>query len=361
MPKKPKIVTVIGARPQFIKAAEVSRAFAAAGVEEQILHTGQHYDHAMSDVFFEELGIPKPRYHLGVGSGAHGAQTGQMLEGVERVLINERPDGLLVYGDTNSTLAGALAAAKLHIPVFHIEAGLRSFNRRMPEEINRVLTDHTSALLFCPTKTAVNNLLREGLGQEQISLCGDVMFDSVLRHANDKDTPLPHPHLAQADAVLVTIHRAENTDNPKRLSAIVRALVDIAEQRPVVFPLHPRTRAALMKLELYETLANKVACIDPLSYRQMIVAQKHSSLIVTDSGGLQKEAFFVGRPSLVVRNETEWVELVEHGYTQLVEPEDLQNAAFGPHPQLDDPRTLGLYGDGNASGRILAEIERFFS
>lgn len=361
MSAKPKIVTVVGARPQFIKAAEVSRAFAAAGIDERILHTGQHYDHAMSDVFFEELGIAPPAHHLGVGSGPHGAQTGRMLEGVEAVLASERPDGLLVYGDTNSTLAGALAAAKLHLPVFHVEAGLRSFNRRMPEEINRVLTDHVSALLFCPTPAAVENLRREGADEARIALCGDVMFDSVLRHAQAVGDLLPHPALAEPGAVLVTLHRAENTDDPARLSAIVSALVGVAARRPVVFPVHPRTRAALAREGLHDRLAGAVACIEPLGYRGMIAAQKRASLVVTDSGGVQKEAFFLGKPSLVVRGETEWVELVEHGCARLVEPEEIEEAAAAAPPALPDPRTLGLYGDGDASGRIRAAIERFFA
>jgi UDP-GlcNAc3NAcA epimerase len=361
MSSKPKIVTVVGARPQFIKAAEVSRAFAAAGIDELILHTGQHYDHAMSEVFFEELGIPKPKHHLGVGSGPHGAQTGSMLEGVETVLAIERPDGLLVYGDTNSTLAGAIAAAKMHVPVFHVEAGLRSFNRRMPEEINRVLTDHVSDLLFCPTSAAVENLRREGADEARIALCGDVMFDSVLRHAQAVGDTLPHPTLAHQGAVLVTLHRAENTDDPGRLSAIVSALVGVAASRPVVFPVHPRTRAALSRKGLFDRLAGEVACIQPLSYRGMIAALKRASLVVTDSGGVQKEAFFLGTPSLVVRRETEWVELVEHGCTRLVEPEDIEAAAAAAPTALPDPRTLGLYGDGNAAGQIRVAIEQFFA
>lgn len=361
MSRKPKIVTVVGARPQFIKAAEVSRAFRATGIAEFMLHTGQHYDHNMSDIFFEELGIAPPAHHLGVGSGPHGAQTGRMLEGIEKVLLAERPDGLLVYGDTNSTLAGALAAAKLHVPVFHVEAGLRSFNRHMPEEINRVLTDHLSALLFCPTRTAVENLHREGASAERIHLCGDVMFDSVLRHAESAGALLPHPALAEANAVLVTLHRAENTDNPARLSAIAEALVAIADRRPVVLPMHPRTRAALAREGLLEQLSGAVACIEPLGYRGMIAAQKRASLVVTDSGGVQKEAFFLGRPCLVIRPETEWVELVDHGFARLVEPEDLELAAAAALPRLPDPQTSRLYGEGNAAEQIRAAIELFFA
>lgn len=356
-----KILTVVGARPQFIKAAEVSRAFHSAGIAEFILHTGQHYDQNMSDVFFEELGIAPPAHHLGVGSGPHGAQTGRMLEGIEAILLAERPDGLLVYGDTNSTLAGALAAAKLNLPVFHVEAGLRSFNRTMPEEINRVLTDHLSALLFCPTQTAVENLRREGASEERIHLCGDVMFDSVLRYAESTGTLLPHPALAKPDVVLATLHRAENTDDPVRLIAIVEALIAIAGRRPVILPLHPRTRAALAREGLLERIANAVACIEPLGYRGMIAAQKRSSLIVTDSGGVQKEAFFLGKPCLVVRPETEWVELVKHGFARLVEPDELEQAAADELPRPSDPQVYGLYGNGNASENITAAIERFLA
>lgn len=357
---RPKIITVIGARPQFVKAAEVTLALAGHAVEEVFVHTGQHYDPSMSDVFFRELRLNPPKHNLGVGSGSHGQQTGRMLERIEQVIIAERPQAVLVYGDTNSTLAGALAAAKLHIPVFHVEAGLRSFNRRMPEEINRVMTDHVSTLLFCPTRNAMENLRREGIPEDRIVFSGDVMLDSVLRHAQAADPSLLHPHCARGDAVLVTLHRAENTDEPNRLAAIASALVEISRRAPVVFPLHPRTRAALERAALLDRLSAFVACIEPLGYRDMIAAQKNAALVITDSGGVQKEAFFLGTPSLVVRRETEWVELVELGCAKLVEPETLASAAAGPHPPCD-ATTIGIYGDGRAAEHICAAVSRFLA
>lgn len=353
------MITIVGTRPQFIKAAEVSLSLLSSDIKEIIVHTGQHYDYNMSDVFFSELDIPKPAYQLNVGSGLHGAQTGQMLKAVEEVLVHESPDAVIVYGDTNSTIAGALAAVKLHVPVLHVEAGLRSFNRQMPEEINRILTDNVSSILFCPTRAAVNNLVREGFSEESIVLCGDVMFDSVLRHSKFADKLPVHRHLREADAVLVTIHRAENTDNPTRLRDIVVGLLEIASHRPVVFPLHPRTKQAILKLGLYDQLAESVACIDPLSYREMLVAQKLAALVITDSGGVQKEAFFLGKPSVVVRDQTEWIELVENGFTSLVEPKNIVEAAFAPKPSRSDPVGLGCYGDGNAAACIVRTIQGF--
>ncbi len=321
-----KIVTVLGARPQFIKAAAVSRLFLRAPVVREILvHTGQHYDQNLSEIFFRELGLPKPDYNLGIGSGNHGAQTGRMLEAIEQVLITEMPDMLLVYGDTNSTLAGALAAAKLHIPVAHIEAGLRSFNRRMPEELNRVLTDHVSSLLFAPTQSAITNLVREGVSAEKIHRVGDVMYDAALYYgakAEQTSTILDKLGLTPGNYVLATIHRAENTDDAVRLRRIFDALNSLAQTCRVVVPLHPRTREALRNAN-YDFSANPgLSIIDPVGYLDMVMLEKHARLIATDSGGVQKEAFFYKVPCATLREETEWVELVESGWNTLAPPDD---------------------------------------
>jgi UDP-GlcNAc3NAcA epimerase len=360
-----KILTVVGARPQFIKAATVSRAFASDNaVQEIIVHTGQHYDEKMSDVFFDELNIPKPDHHLGIGSASHGAQTGRMLEAIENVMVNERPDGLLVYGDTNSTLAGALAASKLHIPVFHVEAGLRSFNRRMPEEINRVLTDHVSDLLFAPTSTAVRNLQNEGLEAHKIKLTGDVMLDAAqyyAKFADQKSQILNELGLSSKTYVLSTIHRAENTDDPKRIQTIFTALAGIAASIPVVLPLHPRTKSKIENL-VPQTTLNAITIIDPIGYLDMVQLERHARLIATDSGGVQKEAYFHRVPCVTLRDETEWVELVQVGWNTLVgasDTERIQNAirkALEAQPEYDQR----LYGDGFSAQAIQKEIIRFF-
>jgi UDP-GlcNAc3NAcA epimerase len=350
-----KILTIIGARPQFIKASVVSRAIQQAeGIEEIILHTGQHFDANMSDVFFNQLGIPKPDIQLDIHGGSHGEMTGRMLVEIERALLEHKPDRVLVYGDTNSTLAGALAAAKLHIPVAHVEAGLRSFNMDMPEEINRILTDQISDMLFCPTTTAVNNLKNEGFGSKPVKVMqvGDVMQDAALLFAAKAVAPggggLPEKF------VLATLHRAENTDNPERLANIVAALNEIhAKQSPVVLPLHPRTR----KLIAEQGLSLDVHIIDPVGYFEMVWLLDHCDLVLTDSGGVQKEAFFFGRACVTMRDQTEWVELIEAGANELV------GANFG---RIVDAvaRHLGrrvsdnqqLYGGGKASGRIVEEL-----
>lgn len=317
-----KIASVVGARPQFIKTAAVSRALRAIeGVKETLIHTGQHYDANMSSVFFEELEIPHPDYNLGIGSATHGAQTGRMLEAIEGVLLKEKPDWVLVYGDTNSTLAGALAAVKLHIPVAHVEAGLRSFNRRMPEEINRVLTDHASDLLFAPTQTAVENLQREGIPDARIKLVGDVMYDAALYYgakAERQSRILNALKLEPKGYILATIHRAENTDDPLRLRAIFDSLAEIAHEIKVVLPLHPRTRAALVQASLYDKAAQSICLIEPVGYLDMMMLEKNARLIATDSGGVQKEAFFYHVPCVTLREETEWVELVELGWNYLI-------------------------------------------
>jgi UDP-GlcNAc3NAcA epimerase len=354
-----KILTVIGARPQFIKAAAVSRLVRAApDTSEVLVHTGQHYDGNMSDVFFRELGIPAPDHHLGVGSGPHGAMTGRMLEKIEAVILAEKPDRLLVYGDTNSTLAGALAAAKLHVPVAHVEAGLRSFNPRMPEEVNRVLTDHVSRWLFCPTRAAVDNLKREGIADDRVRLVGDVMYDVALA-ARDAGRTVDHWGVEPGNYVLATIHRAENTDDPARLAAIFGGLTEVARRVPVVLPLHPRTRAVL-KREGATGPAAGVHLTDPVGYLDMASLERHARLVVTDSGGVQKEAFFHRVPCVTLRDETEWVELVELGWNWLVPPtspaavRDGVLAALENRDRRDPPPEL--YGGGQAAGRIVTAL-----
>jgi UDP-GlcNAc3NAcA epimerase len=356
-----KIITVIGARPQFIKAAVVSRLFGQlSGAEELLVHTGQHYDESMSDIFFQELGIPKPAYHLAIGSGAHGAQTGRMLEAIERVLLDVLPDVVLVYGDTNSTLAGALAAVKLHIPVAHVEAGLRSFNRKMPEEINRVIADHLSTWLFAPTTTAMEHLAHEGIPSEATYLVGDVMYDAALHYGKQASVDaLSRLNLAPKDYVLATIHRAENTDVPSRLTALFDALEQIAAEVPVVLPIHPRTRAALARQNRAIQHTN-LRLLDPLGYLDMVALEKHARVIATDSGGVQKEAYFHRVPCVTLRDETEWTELVAMGWNRLVPPTDSASVVQGvtqalrsalpPVPEADP------YGGGEAGQRIAAAL-----
>ena len=311
-----KIITVVGARPQFIKASPVSKALRNAGHDEELVHTGQHYDDSMSAVFFRDLEIPEPDINLGVGSGSHGRQTGQMLICIEEELINRRPDLVIVYGDTNSTLAGALAACKLRIPLAHVEAGLRSFNREMPEEHNRVLTDHSSDLLFSPTKTAVDNLLLEGISNG-VHLVGDTMYDAVLQFgeiAHERSTILQDLNLKQRGYLLATIHRPSNVDNPANLRGILAAFFEI--DKPIVFPVHPRTKTRIKKLghDFNKTLEiSQVRMISPVGYLDMLRLEQNAELLFTDSGGMQKEAYFFNVPCVTLRNETEWVELVEHG------------------------------------------------
>ena len=309
-----KILSIVGARPQFVKAAVLSRRLRhARGVQEVLVHTGQHYDDNMSRVFFEELKIPEPSVNLGIGSGSHGAQTGRMLEALERTMIAHRPDCVLVYGDTNSTLAGALAAAKLRIPVGHVEAGLRSFNMEMPEEINRIVADRVSRWLFCPTEKAVENLRTEGTAESRLSRPGDVMYDAALFYsAIAKPGRLVQGLLTELKGgfCVATVHRAKNTDNVERLRGIVTALEEIATDIPVVVPLHPRTRA---RLEAFGIRCSRVQVIEPVSYFDMICLMRACKAVLTDSGGLQKEAFFFGRPCVTLREETEWTELVSLG------------------------------------------------
>lgn len=354
-----KIITIVGARPHFIKAAAVSRVLRATeGINEILVHTGQHYDTNMSDVFFEELEIPRPDYNLGIGSGTHGEQTGKMLEAIEKVLLEEEPDWVLVYGDTNSTLAGALAAVKLHIPVAHVEAGLRSFNRRMPEEINRVLTDHASDLLFAPTKTAVMNLRHEGITEERIKLVGDVMYDAALfygKKAERQSQILNKLGLKPKEYILATVHRAENTDDPVRLRIIFDALCEIAGEIKVVLPLHPRTREALIKSGMYDKVASSICLTEPVGYLDMVMLEKNARLIATDSGGVQKEAFFYRVPCVTLREETEWVELVELGWNLVVPPFSVGGIADVVMSRLGSFKGVeeNPYGEGHSAVKIV--------
>ena len=359
-----KIVTIVGARPQFIKAAAVSRVLRSSGVQEILVHTGQHYDQNMSEVFFAQLEIAPPDYHLGIGSGSHGVQTGRMLEGIESVLLKEKPNWVLVYGDTNSTLAGALAAVKLHIPVAHVEAGLRSFNRSMPEEINRVLTDHAAQLLFAPTNTAVENLRREGISASKIHLVGDVMYDAALYYGSKAEAEsdiLQQLGLESKGYILATVHRAENTDNPLRLGAIFRGLMEVAAgEIPVVLPLHPHTRKALERENLLLEASRNLRLIEPVGYLDMVHLEKNSRLIATDSGGIQKEAFFYRVPCITLREETEWVELVESGWNGLISPPQPSLVAKGIKDLLNYREKglpkIELYGTGNAAGLIMGYL-----
>jgi len=347
-----KIITVVGARPQFIKAATLSRQFQLKGIEEKIIHTGQHFDANMSEVFFEEMEIPKPTFQLDIHGLSHGAMTGRMLEGIEEILLEEKPDGLLVYGDTNSTLAGALAASKLHIPVIHVEAGLRSYNMDMPEEINRILTDRISTILFCPTDTAINNLKREGFEQMPIKIIknGDVMQDAALYYAakaEQKSTIIQQAGLHKF--VLATIHRQENTDSAENLRNIITGLNEINRQIPVVVPIHPRTRNILKELHIKP----EFKLIDPVGYFDMIMLLKNCELVITDSGGVQKEAFFFGKHCITLREQTEWVELVENGYNVLAgsDPLKLKNA-FEFFKTKHSDFSVDLYGKGKAAEMI---------
>ncbi len=344
-----KILSVVGARPQFIKAAAVSRELRREH-REILVHTGQHYDDNMSKVFFEELAIPVPDYNLGVGSGGHGAQTGLILTRIEETLIAEKPDWVLVYGDTNSTLAGALAAAKLNIGVAHVEAGLRSFNRTMPEEINRVLTDHLSRLLFCPSRPAADNLAREGI-VEGVHIVGDVMMEalrSTSERAGLHSKILERLGLKERKFLLATIHRAENSDDKERLGRILAALDAIDET--VVFPVHPRTRGA-MESSGYSPAPN-VRLIDPVGYLDMVRLEHSARMILTDSGGIQKEAYWLGVPCITFRDETEWVETVKAGWNIIVGA-DTEKIVYHVRNFSPPPSRPLLYGDGKATSRII--------
>jgi len=380
-----KIVAIFGARPQFIKAAAVNRAIREfnkkkSRIREIWVHTGQHYDTLMDKVFFEELKLPKPDYHFGVGSGSHAKQTGLMLARIERVLMKEKPETVIVYGDTNSTLAGALAAAKLNIPVAHVEAGLRSYNRTMPEEINRLLTDHLSTFLFCPTDQAVRNLLKEGIKDGRTRIVknvGDVMYDSILYYsklAEKRSTILKElgfftPNSARAihesplhrtpNYYLATLHRAENTDNPKRLKSILRALNEIGKNTPTVLPLHPRTRKMMKVYHIFPRFKN-IKFIEPISYFDMLKLEKNAKAILTDSGGIQKEAYWLRVPCLTLREETEWVETISSGWNVLTgtEVKRILREVGRLEKRKRHPEGNKIFGDGKAGEKIVQILIR---
>jgi len=373
-----KIITIIGARPQIIKAAALSRAIKTSfnsQIQEIIVHTGQHYDSNMSEVFFTELSIPKPDYNLNVGSGQHGAQTAKMITGIEKILIDENPDALVLYGDTNSTLAGAIAASKIHIPIVHIEAGLRSFNKSMPEEINRIMCDHASTLLFSPTPTGFQNLLNEGFKDYQegpysvdrpkIYHCGDVMYDNSLffsQLAKTQSTVLTENNLIVSSFILGTIHRDHNTDNNTRLSAIFEALLEIAKTEKIVLPLHPRTKKKMAEVLSEDLNKQIIDCenlilIAPVSFLDMVLLEDSSSMIITDSGGVQKESYFFKKPCLILRPETEWVEIVESGSAKICDADKdsilVSYDSFRKTPPQSFPN---IFGNGKASEFICGEI-----
>jgi UDP-GlcNAc3NAcA epimerase len=357
-----KIVTIVGARPQFVKAACLSRELAKYPDQfnEILVHTGQHFDQNMSEIFFDEMQIPKPQYNLNINGLGHGAMTGQMLQGIEEICIQEKPDWVLVYGDTNSTLAGALAAKKLHIKVAHIEAGLRSFNMRMPEEINRILTDRISDLLFCPTEQAVTNLTHEGLSGQQVVLNGDIMMDAALyysQQSNERSLIIEKLQLSPGKFVLATVHRQENTDDSQRLREIFYALQEIQSSGTrVILPIHPRTKKILVQLGVHTS----VELIDPVGYFDMIELIKNATLVMTDSGGLQKEAYFFNKFCITLRDETEWVELVENNFNRLVgaDKEEILQAFLDLKYKTFD-RTIELYGGGCAAEKIREVLENY--
>ena len=367
-----QLLTVIGARPQIIKAAAISRVIRERfpeDIHESILHTGQHYDANMSQVFFDELGIPAPDFNLGVGSGSHGVQTARITSGIEEVLLNGRYDGVILYGDTNSTLAGAIAASKLSVPVFHVEAGLRSFNMAMPEEINRIVCDHLSSILFAPTQTAVDNLGREGLtdsparfadGKKRLVLnVGDVMYDNAVYFSglsDERSHILEECAVDPGEYILATVHRNFNTDVPERIEAIFRALSHIADTHsvPVVLPLHPRTRKYLP-----QNLSSRIRVIPPASFFDILKLEKNARIVMTDSGGVQKEAFFFGKPCVILREETEWVEIVGHGAGLLADAD--YDRIIDAYERLSDKTVVfpPLFGDGHAADKIVSSILSF--
>lgn len=377
---KKRIVTIIGARPQIIKSSAISRAIRkhfSQEVEEIIVHTGQHYDANMSDVFFNEMQIPRPKYNLEVGSGSHGAMTAKMIDGLEKLFTEENPDAVVIYGDTNSTLAGAVAAAKIHIPVVHIEAGLRSFNKAMPEEINRIASDHMSTLLFTPTKTGLENLKREGfdsyihkkadVDHPNVYLCGDVMYDNSMYFSTisqQKSNILEDLKIVQNSYVLCTIHRDSNTDNSVNLTSIFSALIEISKQHhlSIVLPIHPRTRHKMkeqLKHDLYEEIMNNdaIKIIPPAGFIDIIALEKNARIIITDSGGLQKEAFFFEKPCVIMREQTEWIEIVENGNAILAGAS--QNEIINSADLLlkkNDYTYPPFYGDGKAAEFIVSKI-----
>jgi UDP-GlcNAc3NAcA epimerase len=384
-----RILTVVGARPQFIKAAALSRAIRgpfAGRIEEHILHTGQHYDQGMSDVFFAEMGIPQPAFRLNIGSSSHGEQTGRMLEGIEKVCLELKPDAIVVYGDTNSTLAGALAGVKLHIPVVHIEAGLRSHNKRMPEEVNRIMADHSSTLLYTPTGTGATNLLHEGflslddaqakgrcdLDNPYVVRCGDLMYDNTLHYGTEAERHMPllgRLGLSGTPYLLATIHRPQNTDDPATLLGILGALRECAIQsgQRVVIPMHPRTSNILrerMGQDWAALQADAAMCIiDPVGFLEMLLLQRHASMVLTDSGGVQKEAYFMQKPCVILRPETEWKEIVGAGCAMLAgsDPQQIVSAFSIMRSKAGTLSYPPIFGDGHAAEHICATMLEFLS
>ena len=372
-----KLLTVIGARPQIIKAAAISRAVATMpqlGIIEKILHTGQHYDTNMSQVFFDELGIPQPDYNLGVGSGRHGEQTAKMIAGIEEVLLSDTFDGIILYGDTNSTLAGAVAASKLHVPIFHIEAGLRSFNMSMPEEVNRIVCDQLSNICFAPTQTAIDNLEHEGFKESAalfpngkrriVALCGDVMYDNSLHFAKiakEKTDILRRLGITPGQYVLATVHRDNNTDDPLRLKGIIQALETIATTHriPVILPLHPRTRVKLQQLQQFDIEHTPLTIVPPASFLEITSLEANARIVMTDSGGVQKEAFFFEKPCVILRPETEWVEIVEN-QAGIIADADTRRI-IDAYDSLVEKRVHfpQLFGDGHAAEHILTTIANY--
>ncbi len=352
-----KILTILGARPQFIKAGSVSREIANHNnIEEVIVHTGQHYDSNMSDIFFHEMKIPKPNYFLGIGGKSHGAMTGQMIEKIEEVVLKEKPDWIMVYGDTNSTLAGAIVASKLHIKLAHVEAGLRSFNMKMPEEVNRILTDRVSNILFCPTTTAINNLKNEGYNKLDCKIVnsGDVMQDGAIFYKNLAVKPNCK---IDNKYILSTIHRAENTDDSNRLKSIIESLNEINKEKQVILPLHPRTKKMIEE----NGITIDFTLIEPIGYLEMVWLIDNCDLVMTDSGGLQKEAFFFEKPCITLRDETEWVELVENKFNLLVgaNKNKILNNYKNRKKLFNSNYSLDLYGKGIASSLIINQLVNF--
>ncbi|WP_158737175.1 non-hydrolyzing UDP-N-acetylglucosamine 2-epimerase [Alteribacillus sp. YIM 98480] len=349
-----KILTVVGARPQFVKACMLSRKLRSQSIiKEVIVHTGQHYNHNMSDAFFSQLALPKPDHNLGIGSDKQGKQTARMLSKIEEVLLSERPDIVLVYGDTNSTLAGSLAASKHHIPVAHVEAGLRSFNKKMPEEINRVLTDHMSTLLFCPTQTAVENLEKEGIRNE-VYMTGDIMYDAILHYksiALHQSNICARLNIKPKNYYLVTVHRAENTDDPHRLRTLLKVLTQLNEN--IVFPLHPRTKQRIKHWNLLDLLSSKnIKVIEPINYFDMLTVESHAKAILTDSGGVQKEAYMLRTPCITLRDETEWIETVQAGWNHVTGVSDSQTILDVVRKTIVPKAYPNLFGNGDTSETI---------
>jgi len=365
-----KLFTIIGARPQLVKAAMVSKSITTFNaqnnkmIQETLIHTGQHYDPSLSAIFFDELALPQPEFNLGIKETKQGLQTAQMLIGIEELLLQHRPDMVLVYGDTNSTLSGALAASKLHIPVAHVEAGLRSFNRTMPEEINRVMTDHISEFLFCPTTQALNNAKKEGICDGRIFNVGDVMFDAAKYYsqiAEEKSTILDKLSLNGTAYILATIHRAKNTNNGDVLNNLMTAILEVAKSHRIVLPLHPRTKKALIQINLFEKVAKSIMLIEPVGFLDMIKLEKAASLIMTDSGGVQKEAYFYQKPCITLRDQTEWTELLESDWNYLLPTTQIKMLPAIVEQRLNQlGQSVSLYGDGLAADTIVNIISSQF-